>query len=76
MRRLPDRSLRPKSWQEDSKSTLLPTDLAERSAFRDFASLPTYSPFSMGPEPTGLYSTRTPLLNFQRMLKLRRDFKS
>src|ERR1700674_4557338 len=27
--------------------------------------------FVDGPEPTGLYSTRTPMLNFQRMLKLR-----
>jgi len=27
-------------------------------------------------EATGLYSTRAPMLNFQRMLKLRPDFRS
>jgi hypothetical protein len=32
--------------------------------------------FLDGPEPTGFYSTRTPMLKFQRMLKLRPEFKS
>src|ERR1700726_1885983 len=32
--------------------------------------------FVDGPEPTGLYSTRTPKLKFQHMLKLRPDLTS